>query len=60
MRPGGGPLCLTWGATLLRGLQDVIADITKRMGYGMAEFIEKEVREEAARAHGPCGCRHAS
>lgn len=29
--------------------QDAIADITRRMGYGMAEFIEKEVRERERR-----------
>lgn len=28
--------------------QDVIADITQRMGAGMAEFIEKEVSTRAA------------
>jgi hypothetical protein len=26
-------------------MQDVIADITRRMGEGMAEFITKEVSE---------------
>lgn len=29
--------------------QAVIADITRRMGYGMAEFIEKEVGKELGR-----------
>jgi farnesyl-diphosphate farnesyltransferase len=26
------------------GFQEVIADITRRMGEGMAEFIQREVR----------------
>lgn len=30
--------------TLDSSFQDVIADITRRMGAGMAEFISKEVR----------------
>ena len=35
--------------------QDAIADITRRMGYGMAEFIEKEVRERERRDTGGRG-----
>lgn len=31
-----------------RPFQDAIADITKRMGAGMAKFIQKEVRREAS------------
>jgi hypothetical protein len=40
--------------------QEVIADITQRMGAGMAKFIELEVRGCCADTLAAAGCRHAS